>query len=108
MRVSIIAFALIATATAQAPTATTDVVAASASASVSSVLASASVSAKASATAAPVPDTPANTYDPAYIDEIMGQGKALWAFLPVSIVGTIASLIPFFRNFDRGIQNEQH
>ncbi|KAJ3015192.1 UNVERIFIED_CONTAM: hypothetical protein HDU68_012836 [Siphonaria sp. JEL0065] len=96
MRVSIIALAFIATASAQAPTATTDTVAASASTSASASAASASASSNATATTTPMQDT----YDPAYIDQIMNQGKALWAFLPVSIVGTVASLIPFFRNFE--------
>ncbi|KAJ3356476.1 hypothetical protein HDU83_000826 [Entophlyctis luteolus] len=41
----------------------------------------------------------------AYIQEIMNKGKSLWALLPISLVGTVASLVPLLRNFDRGPQN---
>ncbi|ORY29616.1 hypothetical protein BCR33DRAFT_724644 [Rhizoclosmatium globosum] len=44
--------------------------------------------------------------DQKVIDDLMASGKTLWALAPISIVGTIASLIPFFRNFDRGVQHD--
>ncbi|KAJ3073916.1 hypothetical protein HDU98_000303 [Podochytrium sp. JEL0797] len=69
--------------------------------------AGASASAPATITTAAAAEVqPTQQVDQQYIDDIMGQGKALWAFVPVSIVGTIASLLPFLRNFDRGIQND--
>ncbi|KAJ3234208.1 hypothetical protein HDU81_001649 [Chytriomyces hyalinus] len=60
-----------------------------------------------SAAAAAAETTSDVVINPNYVNEIMGRGKALWAFLPVSIVGTVASLIPFFRNFDQGVQADE-
>ncbi|KAJ3234209.1 hypothetical protein HDU81_001650 [Chytriomyces hyalinus] len=69
--------------------------------------AAATKAAATSAAAAAAETTSDVVINPNYVNEIMGRGKALWAFLPVSIVGTVASLIPFFRNFDQGVQAEE-
>ncbi|KAI8846042.1 hypothetical protein BJ741DRAFT_586456 [Chytriomyces cf. hyalinus JEL632] len=69
--------------------------------------AAATKAAATSAAAAPAETTADVVINPNYVNEIMGRGKALWAFLPVSIVGTVASLIPFFRNFDQGVQADE-
>ncbi|KAJ3290367.1 hypothetical protein HDU79_003352 [Rhizoclosmatium sp. JEL0117] len=73
--------------------------------------AASATTAKASATAAAQPtNTDPNAIfvpkDQKVIDDLMASGKTLWALAPISIVGTIASLIPFFRNFDRGVQHD--
>ncbi|KAJ3239295.1 hypothetical protein HDU81_006185 [Chytriomyces hyalinus] len=78
-----------------------------ATAQATGTVAATATAAATSAAAAAAETTSDVVINPNYVNEIMGRGKALWAFLPVSIVGTVASLIPFFRNFDQGVQADE-